>query len=54
MRIATGEIADDLPSAQGRKGGIKGGAARAQSLSNDERVEIAKKAAKVRWAARVK
>lgn len=55
--IATGE-ADNLktedgkdPSAValGRKGGLKGGKARAESLTAKERSSIAKKAAKTRW-----
>lgn len=33
-----------------RKGGLKGGKARADKLSPDERIEIAKKAAQARWA----
>lgn len=33
----------------GRLGGLKGGNARAESLSADRRKEIAKKAAKKRW-----
>ena len=33
----------------GRKGGIKGGKARAAALSPEKRVEIAKKAALKRW-----
>ncbi len=33
----------------GRKGGIKGGTARAKKLTAEERSEIAKKAALVRW-----
>ena len=33
----------------GRKGGKKGGAARAKVLSAKRRSEIAKKAAKARW-----
>lgn len=33
----------------GRRGGLKGGSARAQSLSAEERSRIATKAAKVRW-----
>jgi hypothetical protein len=36
-------------AAAGRKGGIKGGAARAERLSPDERSQIAKKAADIRW-----
>jgi hypothetical protein len=38
----------------GRLGGLKGGKARAEKLSAAKRAEIAKKAAKTRWAARVK
>jgi hypothetical protein len=52
MRIATGE-AEDTGHAPGteanRKGGIKGGAARAKSLSPTERSAIAKRAAQKRW-----
>ena len=33
-----------------RKGGLKGGKARAEKLTPDKRSEIAKKAAKKRWA----
>ena len=60
MKIATGEIVEDFPSndgndkavhALGRKGGLKGGKARAEKLAPERRVEIAKKAAKTRWAA---
>jgi hypothetical protein len=36
-------------AAAGRKGGLKGGTARAESLSPDERRRIAKKAADARW-----
>jgi hypothetical protein len=35
--------------ALGRLGGLKGGMARAKSLSPEKRAEIAKKAAKARW-----
>jgi hypothetical protein len=35
----------------GRRGGLKGGTARAAVLTPDQRTEIAKKAAKKRWAA---
>lgn len=35
--------------ALGRKGGLKGGKARAKALSKEERHEIAKKAAAARW-----
>lgn len=37
----------------GRKGGLKGGIARAQSLSSADRIAIAKKAAKTRWGKNV-
>ncbi len=55
--IATGEIqelkTDDGKSAAavslGRKGGLKGGVARAQSLAPAERSRIAQKAAAARW-----
>jgi len=33
----------------GRRGGLKGGKARAAKLSSEERKEIARKAAKARW-----
>lgn len=36
----------------GRRGGLKGGPARAEKLSSDRRSEIAAKAAKERWARR--
>ena len=51
-RIATGEIEDTArdPSKQyARKGGLRGGAARAAKLSREKRTEIAKKAAQKRW-----
>ena len=56
--IATGEITEsqeeknDLKaaaSALGKKGGLKGGPARAKVLSAKRRFEIAKKAAAARW-----
>ena len=40
---------DPAAVALGRKGGIKGGKARAEKLSSERRTEIAKKAAKARW-----
>jgi hypothetical protein len=50
--VATGEVDDTPPKkAEGqRKGGLKGGKARAAKLSPDERSAIAKKAAKARWS----
>ena len=57
--IATGEVEDIRTDdgknaaavALGRKGGLKGGKARAESLTAKERSAIAKKAAKARWTA---
>jgi len=51
-RIATGEVEDKKPlegKEYARKGGLKGGAARAKSLSSKKRKEIARKAAASRW-----
>ena len=57
--ILTGQIEDRQAVIEGqnpdatefaRKGGLKGGAARAKALTPQRRVEIAKKAAKLRWA----
>ncbi len=56
--IATGEVTENITpkdvlkeaaAALGRKGGLKGGKARAKSLSSKRRSEIAKKAAAARW-----
>jgi hypothetical protein len=53
-QIATGEIeetAAPVPDPErSRKGGLKGGKARAEVLSPQERQEIARRAAKARWA----
>jgi len=59
VRIAIGEIAEEFdaiatekdPAAVslGRRGGLKGGKSRAQSLSAEERSAIAAKAATARW-----
>jgi hypothetical protein len=43
---------DPAAVALGRKGGLKGGKARAASLSKKRRAEIAKKAAAARWRVR--
>lgn len=49
--VATGEEREYEPDTSGqRKGGLKGGKARADKLSPEKRTEIAKKAAKARWA----
>jgi hypothetical protein len=51
-KIATGEI-EETSSGGGkeyaRKGGLKGGPARSQKLTPEQRREIAVKAAKKRW-----
>jgi hypothetical protein len=49
MRIATGEVEDNPAPDHARRGGLKGGRARADKLSEDRRKEIATKAAKTRW-----
>jgi hypothetical protein len=52
-RIATGEVEDTgrAPgTAANRKGGLKGGKARAESMTAERRAEIAKKAAAKRWS----
>ena len=50
--VATGEIEDRvLPKQEGqRRGGIIGGNSRAEKLSTEDRLKIAKKAASVRWS----
>jgi hypothetical protein len=50
VRQATGEGKPESAQARaGRQGGVKGGKARAQKLSAEERSEIARNAAKARW-----
>ena len=55
MRIATGEakdtfsISDQDRIERARKGGLRGGKARAKKLSKKRRSIIARKAAKTRW-----
>jgi hypothetical protein len=60
--IATGEVSDREPTPEehgkdpaavtlGRRGGLKGGKARAEALSPKQRSEIAKQAATKRWKA---
>jgi hypothetical protein len=58
--IATGEV-EDTPAndgknpaavALGRKGGLKGGKARAESMTPEQRSEAAKRAAQARWQKR--
>jgi hypothetical protein len=58
---ATGEIEPTDPDAGkdpaavalGRKGGLKGGKARAEKMTPEERSEAARKAATARWANRM-
>lgn len=58
--IATGQTQDENPDQGkdpaavdlGRRGGLKGGKARAKKLTAKQRSEIAKKAAKARWTDR--
>ena len=47
MRIATGQIEEELPAAT-RAGGLKGGKARAETLSPERRSEIARMGAEAR------
>ena len=51
-KIATGEIEETPADGKeyARKGGLKGGKARAEKLSPSRRKEIAQKAAQKRWA----
>jgi hypothetical protein len=44
-----GEPKDEAAAALGRKGGLKGGKARAERLTPAQRSDAAKKAAKARW-----
>ena len=58
VQEATGEVEGEKPEkskkdfgakALGHKGGLKGGKARVEKLTPEERSEIAQKAAKARW-----
>jgi hypothetical protein len=59
VEIATGEVEDahhdngkdPAAVALGRKGGLKGGKARAASMTAEERSEAARRAARKRWGA---
>ena len=46
-KIATGEIEEELP--EDRVGKVNGGKARANSMTPEERTELARTAAEVRW-----
>ncbi len=55
MKIATGEIEEELPGDDGKDSaakalGQKGGWTRAESMTPERRAEIARKAAQKRWA----
>ena len=53
--LTTGDATEPEESVRaksGRLGGLKGGKARAESLTPKRRTEIAKKAAKARWSSR--
>lgn len=58
MRIATGDIdepkRESALAERGRRGGLKGGTARAGALSSRRRRQIARKAAEARWSGRKK
>lgn len=57
VALSVGDVEEENPYkgkdpaavALGRKGGLKGGKARAEKLTAEERSDIAKKAAKARW-----
>ena len=53
VNLTTGdetEKPESVKAQSGRKGGLKGGTARAESLTPERRSEIAKKAAEKRWS----
>jgi hypothetical protein len=56
--IATGEVEDTVSpkkravSPKGKSGGLKGGKARAQQLTPEQRQDIARLAAQARWKKR--
>jgi hypothetical protein len=50
--IATGETKDREPTSEEQGGGLKGGKARAASMSANRRSQTAKAAAKAKWKRR--
>ena len=48
MKIATGEVEDAIP--KHRNGKVNGGKARAESMTPEERSELANRAARIRWS----
>jgi hypothetical protein len=49
MRVLTGEAEDETPLQSASKGGKRGGKARAEALTPEQRSEIARIAASARW-----
>ena len=49
MKIATGELEEELP--ENREDKVNGGKARANSMTPEERSELARTAARARWGA---
>ena len=49
VKIATGEVEENIPAAAKRNGGLAGGKKRAEALTAERRREIAKAAAEARW-----
>ena len=56
VQEATSEVSSDVKRkrAASRRGGLAGGKGRAKVLSPEERVKIAQKASRTRWAAKRK
>jgi hypothetical protein len=52
VSIAAKKVKNPAAVALGRLGGLKGGKARADSMTPERRKEIAQRAAKQRWASR--
>ncbi len=49
-RVAIGEVTEDLREPSGRvRSGQAGGKARAEKMTREERVDVARKAASARW-----
>jgi hypothetical protein len=47
--IATGQVEESVKKESARKGGLRGGKARADALTPQKRSEIAREAAAARW-----
>ncbi len=48
--LSSAAVRRQIMQEMGRRGGLKGGKARAQALSKSQRSKIAKSAAKARWS----